>query len=176
MITEAWEQRPKETAQAFQAFSVYRDMAPSVRSLAKVGKQLGKSTTLMDRWSARHQWGERVLAWDSYLDKQAREEAVKEVREMSGRHTRLARAFLSKVAQRLVQVQNETLTAMEAIRWAEVAVKMERLACGLEESVIRVDMRQLQAEATRIAEQAGLAPDDVQEMVELAEKIATGRD
>jgi len=67
-----------ESAQALAAFVCYRDMG-AVRSTVKVGRELGKSTTLMDRWSAQHNWVERVRQHDGAIaaeaaerDKQAR--------------------------------------------------------------------------------------------------------
>ncbi|MDB6035845.1 MAG: hypothetical protein JWM16_6183 [Verrucomicrobiales bacterium] len=46
----AFEQREKESARAFEAFSVYLNMGPE-RSLAAVGQKLGKSGSLIERWS-----------------------------------------------------------------------------------------------------------------------------
>ena len=54
-----WERQKGETPQAFEAFSIYRDMGSS-RSTAKVGRKLGKSKNLMDRWSSRWEWVEPV--------------------------------------------------------------------------------------------------------------------
>lgn len=58
------QRQPKETAVAFEAFRAYLEMGPS-RSVAKVGQALGKSKTLIDRWSSRWDWVERVRAVES---------------------------------------------------------------------------------------------------------------
>jgi prophage DNA circulation protein len=42
----------------------YAEMG-SQRSAAKVGQQLGKSTTIINRWSAQHRWQERVRQYDA---------------------------------------------------------------------------------------------------------------
>lgn len=58
--TELWERQPNESPEAFQAFATYRDM-PIPRSCAWAGQALGKSTTLMERWSSAHDWPRRIL-------------------------------------------------------------------------------------------------------------------
>jgi hypothetical protein len=44
------------------------------RSTAKVARALGKSKTLMDRWSGQDGWPARASAWDAELDVRRREE------------------------------------------------------------------------------------------------------
>ena len=58
-----WNRINQETDPAYQAFTTYRDMSYK-RSLAKVGQTLGKSKTLIDRWSACYLWRFRVEEWD----------------------------------------------------------------------------------------------------------------
>jgi hypothetical protein len=58
------EQLPNESAKAYAAFVAYAEMG-SQRSAAKVGQQLGKSTTIINRWSAQHRWQERVRQYDA---------------------------------------------------------------------------------------------------------------
>lgn len=72
----AWERQPEETARAYEAFVVYRDLGPA-RSLAKVGQALGKSTGLMERWSRTHEWVARVEALEA-RDEMLRREAIEE--------------------------------------------------------------------------------------------------
>src|SRR5262245_48492622 len=50
-----------ETAKAFHALQIYRDLGPK-RSLAKVGKKLGVSRQLLERWSKQHSWQKRIRA------------------------------------------------------------------------------------------------------------------
>lgn|SRR5262249_55232137 len=73
-----WDKRAEESEQAFAAFVMYRDMGAE-RSTAKVGQRLGKSRTLMDRWSARHQWVERAHAYDKRQDRVRVEAANKAI-------------------------------------------------------------------------------------------------
>ena len=66
-----WERQPDESAKAFEAFVIYRDMGLQ-RGVRKVGDQLHKSLTLMSRWSSQHNWPERAAAWDVEQDRIAR--------------------------------------------------------------------------------------------------------
>src|SRR5438067_12957924 len=62
----AFEQLPRESAKAFGAFSVYLSMGAE-RSLAEVGRKLGKSEGLMERWSRKFDWAGRVQAHGAHL-------------------------------------------------------------------------------------------------------------
>jgi hypothetical protein len=61
-----FEQQPKEGAKAFAAFSVYLGMGAK-RSLAAVGKQLGKNESLLKRWSRKYDWPARAQAHAAHL-------------------------------------------------------------------------------------------------------------
>jgi len=74
---QPWHQQPHESAKAYEAFTVYRELGSS-RSIKKACRKLGKNTTTVGRWSSTWRWGERVKAWDAHLaEKQfSREEDV----------------------------------------------------------------------------------------------------
>lgn len=61
-----WNMRPDETAKAYQAFEVYRDMGPE-RSLERVGKALAKTRQALDGWSQRFEWTARARLTVSIL-------------------------------------------------------------------------------------------------------------
>jgi hypothetical protein len=61
-----FEQQPKESAKAFAAFSVYLNLGPE-RSLETVRVKCGKSSRLIQKWSSRWKWRERVDAHTAYL-------------------------------------------------------------------------------------------------------------
>jgi len=66
MMKHEFEQRPKESDKAFAAFSLYLSMGPE-RSLEAVRQKCGKSARLIQRWSSRWQWTERVQAHGAHL-------------------------------------------------------------------------------------------------------------
>lgn len=57
---------PDETAPAYAARVAYVTMGAQ-RSLSAVGRSLGKSTTLMSRWSAAHDWARSARQYDDAL-------------------------------------------------------------------------------------------------------------
>ena len=56
-----FERRAKESEKAFAAFALYLSMGPE-RSLDAVRQKCGKSARLIQRWSGRWRWPERVAA------------------------------------------------------------------------------------------------------------------
>ena len=70
-----YERLPGETAKAFQAFTVYRDLGIQ-RSFESVANQLSKSATLIRRWAAKYNWGERIECWDIDQDYERQKEAI----------------------------------------------------------------------------------------------------
>jgi len=143
-MAQAFEQQPKESAKAFAAFSVYLNMGPE-RSLAAVGRKLGKSVGLVERWSQRFDWPGRVDAHTAYLGTVEREavEVVargkaaewakrqQELREqeweMHGKCIEAARRALGAFMTREKIYAN----LADISRMLEVASKLGRLASGL---------------------------------------------
>lgn len=72
-----WERQKGESRQAFRAFAAYRDMGPT-RSLVTVAQELGRSTTLMERWSVKWRWQDRTAAYDAEQDRIARTQLEQE--------------------------------------------------------------------------------------------------
>jgi DNA anti-recombination protein RmuC len=62
---QAWDRRANETGPAWEAFRTYLDQG-SGRSHAEVVRRLGKSTALIERWSSRHDWVDRVAAYEAH--------------------------------------------------------------------------------------------------------------
>jgi hypothetical protein len=71
-----WEHQPGEGLKPFAAFKAYLEMGPA-RSASAVGRKLGKSGGLMERWCAAYGWRGRVSAYEAYLDAVRREEEAK---------------------------------------------------------------------------------------------------
>lgn len=114
---QPWEMQEGESAKAFEAFTVYRDLGPN-RSFTKAGAILNKSNQLMSRWASAYKWQMRVMAWDAELDRIKRELKFKEIEDMHQRHAKHAQSietsamvpiqsFLKKV-QKLQRTNEET--------------------------------------------------------------------
>jgi len=119
----------RESAKAFEAFCAYRDMGPG-RSVAKVGHALGKSTTLMARWSGRWAWVARVATWDADTAVKVAMAQQEEIVEMRSRHARISAAFLGKVVGGLAKLDPGELKPGELTRMFDVAMKAERTSRG----------------------------------------------
>ena len=61
-----FEQQERESNKAFAAFKIYLELGPE-RSLSAVAEKLGKSKTLIERWSGKFDWPARVQAYAAHL-------------------------------------------------------------------------------------------------------------
>ena len=132
-----WEQQPGESAKAFEAFAIYRDMGVE-RSVRKVTQRLNKSLTLIGKWSSAYNWPERARAYDRDLDRQAHAQAVREVRSMTNRHIRIAMQLQAKALQALEQLDVTTLSPKMQLAFLTKATEIERMnrlsAAGMDDS------------------------------------------
>lgn len=71
MSSRYWERQPRESATTYEDFCTYRDMGGS-RTLPKVAEIRGKSLAAVAQSSQRHNWVERVQAYDDFLDMERR--------------------------------------------------------------------------------------------------------
>jgi hypothetical protein len=136
-VAKAWEQREKESPQAFAAFEAYRAMEPEDRSLAKVGKALGKSAPLMERWSATHGWLDRARAWDNelarkVLDEEQRRQA-KAIAKVRGRYRDAGELAMKLVLARLKEVEAKGMlqSSTDLYRIAKTALALEATGLGI---------------------------------------------
>ena len=110
-----WEQQPGESARAFGAFCVYRDLGPR-RTLRAAAASFYRRTAAalkrqLEKWSSAFRWVERAAAWDRHLDAEARQAQETARREMAERHAREARALQAKALERLRALRPEELSA-----------------------------------------------------------------
>ena len=140
----AFEQQPRESAKAFAAFSLYLSLGPE-RSTREVGKQLGKSEGLVERWAAKFDWRSRVAAYGAHLavverdaiEAAARSKAAEwESREQQLRETEWAmheRAIAAAKRGLDAYMKREKVYAnlADIARMLEIASKLGRLATGL---------------------------------------------
>jgi hypothetical protein len=91
-VTE-FDRLEKESAKAYEAFALYRDLPPSERSLVAVSERLGKQLSMFKRWSAQFQWVKRATAWDTHQDRIRRTRLAAErekTRERQSNNNRIA--------------------------------------------------------------------------------------
>jgi hypothetical protein len=139
-----FEQQPRESAKAFAAFSLYLSLGAE-RSTREVGKQLGKSEGLIERWAAKFDWRSRVVAHAAHLaivergaiEAAARSKAAEwEKREQKLRETEWemheqAIAAAKKGLKAYMEREKVYANLADIARMLEIASKLGRLATGL---------------------------------------------
>jgi hypothetical protein len=150
---EPWDRRHGETAKQFQAFAIYRDLTPNIRSIEKTAEILGKSSRTLQPWSSANDWVERAQAYDVEMDRRARqaredERAAFERRQVAagaGLSTLGMRRILGDEREGIEPAKPEELDTMTAARLIEIGVRIERLARGMPTDLTK-DLDKLTAE------------------------------
>nr|UWI04079.1 MAG: hypothetical protein [Bacteriophage sp.] len=127
-----WERQKGESEKAFEAFAVYRDMGKK-RTLTAVAEKLQKSGSLIRRWKDRWDWVERVRAYDNDLEKEARAKAIKDRKDMSDRHIKIAMQLQKKALEALNGLEVEAMSPKDIKEFIKMATDLERLNRTLEE-------------------------------------------
>ena len=128
-----WERRDNESTQAYEAFSIYRSQGAK-RSHEKVARESGKNIALMSRWSSRHDWVDRVRAYDALISKEVVEDEKDAIVRMNRRHINESHKLQDLVLQRIGKIRPEALTPTDVARWLDIAVKIERKCMGLDDN------------------------------------------
>jgi hypothetical protein len=143
----AWDKRPNESALAFRAFALYRDLG-SKRSISQVARELGTEITHLKDWSSKHEWVARCDAYDAHIDRLDQQTREKERREMHQRHAAAGATLQGSALVRIVgrpaamdkdgrpleevpPLDPNDIPIEQIPRFAEVGMRMERLAHGL---------------------------------------------
>ena len=128
-IVEPWERQPDESARAFEAFAVYRDMGPE-RGIRAVAQKCGKNASLIARWSSDWGWVERVRAWDNNLTESVLKKARKDIEEMQRRHVDMGRYMQGRAMNALNKILDGSMMVRDVTALAKLGIDVERLARG----------------------------------------------
>jgi hypothetical protein len=132
-----WDRLTGESSKAYKHFCLYRDMGPG-RSLSRMAR-VPECTSVrrqLNRWSSRWRWVERCQSYDDHLQLQDRLRHEKERKDMLTRHGKIAvlgQNLVVKGIEKLladVEQGKRDLSASDASRLLDVAVKIERLSRG----------------------------------------------
>ena len=145
-----FEQQPRESAKAFAAFKTYLDMGPE-RSLKAVAQKLGKSVTMLGRWSARFDWPGRVVAHAAHLAAIERQTieglAVEKAVEWHRLHESLKREAWREAEETIAMVRQARQTWLAKgrlpgwegmARMLELAFKLKQFATGMPSEIKEV--------------------------------------
>ena len=127
-----WERQKGESDKAYEAFVTYRDMGTN-RSIRAVAQKLAKSRTQIGKWSSGWDWTERVRAYDNELEEEARAKVVKDRKEMTDRHIKIAMQLQKKALEALTSLEVEAMTPKDIKEFIKMATDLERLNRTLEE-------------------------------------------
>lgn len=94
---QVWERRVGESAKAFNAFRISRDLAEK-RTLAKVARALGCSSTNVERWARRWAWTQRTYEFDLQQEEEWRRQASRDRIAMRRRQIQLGQVLQSVAA------------------------------------------------------------------------------
>lgn len=160
---------PNETAKAYAAFQVYRDMDPRERSILKVpaafygqdGPDAPDNSRIIERWAAKYKWTARAHEWDREQAAIKLSKHLDAIGTMAERHAAQGQALLTALMQpslellRRLQRNPETfreqlgrydagdiikMIAMTA-PFVQAAVNIERLARGMTTENIQVNQK-----------------------------------
>lgn len=171
-----FERQPYDSPKSWEAFRAYRDMGPGRRSLRKLPELIGRVPNykpVLERWSVKHNWQERVRAWDDYQDKVGREAALKELEEMKKRHIQQAVSLQAKALQRLQKISPEDLSAGNVLGFITEAIKIERMARGEPDQILE-ERRRLSDDEARQVSQLATDPEFMAALQRAIDEAETG--
>jgi hypothetical protein len=140
-----WQRQPGESARAFAAFTVYRDLPATERSLDAVcrrladddpaapfrrrsGARVRRRSGQVSAWSSTFHWVERATAWDAEKDRLALEAEAEAIREMRRQHAAEAVQFRQRALAELARIAEGAMTPAVVVRMFAEAVKIEIVA------------------------------------------------
>lgn len=159
MSEQLWDRKPEESAKAYAAFTVYRDLGPS-RTLRAAAKALQRGRSLLDHWSARYGWVVRAEAYDAQqraiaqaaYEQGLRDEAARWARRQNEQRDEewgMARALMGKAgamlrfplatARQEEDEEGRVITIVNPAKWsmrdaatmAQAAATLARLAADM---------------------------------------------
>lgn len=80
------------------------------------------------RWPSEWHWAERAQMWDDHLDQMRQKTTEDEVKKMVERHISIAGVLQNKAVRRVQQMEDDELTAKNALEYIMAGVKLERLS------------------------------------------------
>lgn len=137
-----WEQLEAETPKAYAAFTVYRDLPPGLRTQEEAARLLGKSVSVVNRWSHQHYWVPRSKLHDQHTDRAARHALEQQRIGMLQRHASVGERALEVVERWLTAKlgpRSKVVSDGQVAQLLRVAVMVERQSRGLPGEVTGIE-------------------------------------
>ena len=134
-----WERQSGETAKAYAAFLLYRDLPAIDRSVSAARERHQRDTKGTLRqwkgWSMRNGWVNRAAEHDSDLASRRREHTAKELERSQDDALMLIRAALAKVAERIKGMDAGELAVGQIPAALRTLIELEFKVLGYEDRV-----------------------------------------
>lgn len=136
---KVWERLPNEPWQAFQAFTKYRELAPTERGLGGLAKLIGKAESTLYNWARKYSWQDRMNEYADYQDRCYRDTQEVMLKEMRTRQARIGMKLQQKAEERVDTIDVNFLSPGDIVKFAEAGAKMEQKARGDVTESIRIE-------------------------------------
>lgn len=172
-----WARMEHESAVAYEAFRVYRDLEPP-RTFVGTARRLGKAYSLIRGWAGKHEWRRRAWQWDQEQQRQdaevmrhERNESIRRAMRDADHVKRLAMGKFSKLVHR-DPVTGE-LTLDESVT-NHIAIQLYRLGEDIERDVERSLAAQPDSgsDGSVAAEMGRMSDSELRSLIELAKERA----
>lgn len=122
----AWERQPGESEEAYEAFTDYYKNPK--RSQKKTAKSVGKSETLIYRWSVRWHWSERAREYDNALVREEYTATLDEIRKMNKAQAAIGLLLQKKGQEALEKLNLKKMSAKDLLQFLIQGTTIERRA------------------------------------------------
>lgn len=107
--SNAWDRQEKESSQAYEAFTVYRNLGVG-RTYTAVAEKLRKSSSLIRRWADNFNWHKRADEWDKTITERTLEKIVEEDAKMLEMQINIGKMMQAKGVTGLGGINFENLS------------------------------------------------------------------
>ena len=153
MPFESWEQLPGESAGAFAAFRVFRDLGAErcirkavesalLRNGEKDKTKHRSKYSVWRNWCSQYRWRERAADFDRHIERLKQEELRKTIEAQGEMHRRVTGKMLEVVSKKLDLMDPAELTQGNVTEWAGMAIRADREIAGLAASSGKPEAKQ----------------------------------
>jgi hypothetical protein len=137
--TYPWTRGEGESSPAYAAFREYMLLGAENRSLDETVRVVGKSRSLLSRWSQKFDWVGRASAYDTYMTTARVDGEADAYSRVRNRHLDVAEKLLDHLAESMLLWKPGH---DPSIRWTSAftaAAKVQQTALTLKENLSRTD-------------------------------------
>lgn len=134
MPYECWEKLTDESAKAYSAFCVFRDLDAAYRTIKKAFETADKGSSYKQwcNWSWKFKWSERAAAFDRNNERIKQTQFRKIIEAQTEKQIEVAGQMLDVLGRKLTTMNPEEITANHVPVFLTTADKMQRTIAGLD--------------------------------------------